>query len=56
MLLVEGFFMFFFTKLIIKIMKLIQEIEINKIKNISLVSFFIGGIIIYLTFRIYGIE
>ena len=56
MLLIEGLLYFFFTQKIKEMMKIISDLEVEKIKTISTVVIIIGACLIYFTIRIYDIS
>jgi uncharacterized protein YjeT (DUF2065 family) len=56
MLLIEGLLYFFFTQKIKEMMKIIADLEVEKIKTISTVVIIIGACLIYFTIKIYDIS
>jgi len=52
-LIFEGLFYFFFSKKIKEIFQLINYLNTEKIKSISLVLIFLGSCLIYFTFKFY---
>ena len=54
MLLIEGFFYFFFTKQMIEMIKQIEVIEVEKIKSIAAFSIVVGIGIIYFTIKYFS--
>ena len=55
MLLIEGLVYFFFTQQIIKMMKIIENIGIDKIKFVATIISIIGACLIYFTIKSYAI-
>ena len=55
-LLIEGILYFFFTQKMKDMMKLIEDIEVEKIKTIASIISIIGASLIYFTIRSYDIS
>ena len=55
-LLIEGILYFFFTQKMKDMMKLIEDIEVEKIKTIASIISIIGASLIYFTIRGYDIS
>jgi len=53
MLLIEGLLYFFFTQQMKDMMKIIENIEVEKIKTIATISCVIGICLIYFTIKFY---
>ena len=56
MLLIEGILYFFFTQQIKDMMKVIEHLEVEKIKTIASIISIIGAGLIYFTIRSYDIS
>ena len=56
MLLIEGLLYFFFTKQMKDMMKIIENLEVEKIKTIASIISIIGASLIYFTIRGYDIS
>ena len=56
MLLIEGILYFFFTQYMKEIMKVIEDLEIEKIKIIASIISIVGASLIYFTIRSYFIS
>ena len=56
MLLIEGLLYFFFTQQMKDMMKIIENIEVEKIKTIASIISVIGASLIYFTIRSYNIS
>jgi len=56
MLLIEGLLYFFFTQKMKDMMKLIEDLEVDKIKAIAIFLSFIGAFLIYFTIKSYDIR
>ena len=56
MLLIEGILYFFFTQQIKGMMKVIEDLEVEKIKTIASIISIIGAGLIYFTIRSYDIS
>ena len=56
MLLIEGLLYFFFTKQMKDMMKIVENLEVEKIKTISVVLSIIGACLIYFTIKSYNIN
>ena len=55
-LLIEGILYFFFTKQMKNMMKVIEDLEVEKIKTIASIISIIGASLIYFTIRSYDIN
>jgi len=55
-LLIEGILYFFFTKQMKNMMKVIEDLEVEKIKTIASIISIIGASLIYFTIRGYDIS
>jgi len=55
-LLIEGILYFFFTKQMKNMMKVIEDLEVEKIKTIASIISIIGASLIYFTIRSYNIS
>ena len=53
--LIEGIVYFFFTQQMKNMMKVIEDLEVEKIKSIAGIISIIGASLIYFTFRTYNI-
>ena len=53
--LIEGILYFFFTQQMKNMMKVIEDLEVEKIKSIAGIISIIGASLIYFTFRTYNI-
>ena len=56
MLLIEGILFFFFTHQMKDMMKVIEDLEVEKIKTIASIISIIGASLIYFTIRSYDIS
>ena len=56
MFLIEGILYFFFTQKMKDMMKVIADLEVEKIKTIASIISIIGASLIYFTIRRYGIN
>ena len=56
LLFIEGILYFFFTQKLKDMMKLIEDIEVEKIKTIASIICIIGASLIYFTIRSYDIS
>ena len=56
LLFIEGILYFFFTQKMKDMMKLIEDIEVEKIKTIASIISIIGASLIYFTIRSYDIS
>ena len=54
--LIEGILYFFFTQQMKDMMKLIEDLEVEKIKTIASIISIIGASLIYFTIRSYNIS
>ena len=55
-LLIEGLLYFFFTQQMKNMMKIIEDLEVEKIKTIAGIISIIGASLIYFTIRSYNIN
>ena len=56
MILFEGLFYFFFTKKMKTMIKLINELDQEKIKSLAIIMCVLGTCLIYFTFKIYKFD
>ena len=56
MLLIEGILYFFFTQQMKGMMKVVEDLEVEKIKTISSIISIIGASLIYFTIRSYDMN
>ena len=54
--LIEGILYFFFTQQMKDMMKIIEDLEVEKIKTISSIISIIGACLIYFTIRSYDVS
>jgi len=52
----EGIFYFFFTQQMKNMMKIIEDLEVEKIKTIASIVSIIGACLIYFTIRSYDVS
>ena len=55
-LFIEGIFYFFFTQQMKNMMKIIEDLEVEKIKTIASIVSIIGACLIYFTIRSYDVS
>ena len=56
MILLEGLFYFFFTKKMQTMIKIINELDQEKIKSLAIIMCVLGTCLIYFTFKIYKFD